>query len=98
MPNDHMTLIERLLAATSGSGVAVLFLPGDWVRKLILLVAGSISSYWLAPPIAVYLDAPESAAGFLVGLLSMALVDVMFRTLYRLELDRIVASWLTRRN
>ena len=97
MPNENLPLLEKALYAIAGSGVALMFLPGNWKRKLALLVCGAVTSYYVGPYVALLLAGPEASIGFLTGMLSMAAADGLFRAWYALDLRGIAASWLTRR-
>lgn len=97
MPNENLPLIEKLFAAMAGASVSSMFLPGNWKRRLALIACGTVTSYYLGYTASRLGDLPETTAGFLVGLFSMAVADGLFRAWYALDLPGIASSWLRRK-
>lgn len=97
MPNENLPLIEKILAATVGSGIALVFLPGNWQRKLFMFLGGFATAWYIGPIAAAEIGMQESAAGYLIGFVSMAVADGFFRAWYALDLPGIASSWLRRK-
>ena len=97
MPNENLPIIEKLFAAIAGAMVSVMFIPGNWKRRIALVACGTVTSYYLGAPFAFWAGLPQSPSGFLVGLFSMAALDGIFRAWYTLDLPAIATSWLRRK-
>ena len=97
MPNENLPIIEKIIAAAVGSGVSLMFIPGNWKRKLFLFLGGFAVAWYVGPEVSVWLGMKESATGFLLGFVSMAVAEGLFRAWYALDLKSIATSWLQRR-
>lgn len=71
------------------------------VEKAINAVSGLLTAGYLTPPLCAYLrmTSPEYVGGasFVLGVLSMSLVDAAVRTVRDTRWGDIAASWFTRR-
>ena len=97
MPNENLPIIEKILAAAVGSGLALMFLPGNWKRKTFLFLGGFATAWYIGPEFASKIDMPETATGFLLGFVSMAVAEGLFRAWYALDLKSIITSWLRKK-
>ena len=97
MPNENLPIIEKVLAAAAGAASALMFLPGEWKRKLFLLIGGYAAAWFLGGDVAAWVGMRETAAGYLVGFFSMAAAEGAFRAWYKLDIKAIITSWLKKR-
>ncbi|TXL70095.1 hypothetical protein FHP25_35835 [Vineibacter terrae] len=80
--------LSTAIAGVAGGVARVVFMSQsnrmDWKRGLSLIVLGAISAGYLTPLVGLAITVPpdgalERALGFVVGLLSMTLIEMMLR-------------------
>lgn len=66
------------LAGAAGALVSLRFMKGSWFSRLCAFVCGVLLSIYLAPYIQVKTGIPNELAGFLTGMLGLAIVSRFF--------------------
>lgn len=88
------------IAGAAGSVASLKFLPGRWYEKLGMVITGVCAAKYLAVPIATWMmqshsSSDDNAIAFIVGLLSMAIINKAFEVLSWVD-ARKIAETLTR--
>lgn len=79
-----------------GALVALRWIVGSPLQRMIAVVGGSAASYYGSPVFARWAEIDHGLSGFLIGLFGMALAAKLFDALALLDLQRIMDRVLTR--
>lgn len=90
IPNE----LAQKLGGPIGGAIAMLFLRGDWKRRLAMAAAACPLSWYGAPHLIKWIPLSEGFAGLLLGLFGMAAVSKVFEALNQVDLYPLLNSWL----
>jgi hypothetical protein len=91
---DHIP-IDVWIAKLSGIAGAVIslnFIKGTWFERVTMALGGSVMSLYISPWIAQRLGLPEGVAGFLVGMLGMAVTAKLWELIQATPIAEIWAE------
>lgn len=83
---------DQHAAGPLGAALALLWTKAGWRRSIALLIGGSAVAWYGGGYAADYLGAPEGLTGFVLGLVSMAIVGKLFETWDRIDLVQWAAD------
>ena len=91
--------IAKHVAGPMGAASALLFMSGvPWPRRVGMVIAGCILSYYATPAIASWSGLSDGLAGYLLGMFGMAAVAKVHSTIEAMELGALIrkriASWM----
>jgi hypothetical protein len=80
------------LSGLAGAFISLNFIKGTWFERITMAVGGSIMSLYIAPYISTKLGLPEGVAGFLVGMLGMAVTAKVWELIQATPIAEIWAE------
>lgn len=84
---------SKLGASFSGSLVALRWLPGGFLLKLQMLLAGTALSWYATEPVAHWAGMNVGTTGFFLGVFGMALVAKIFELIAATQIADIFVEW-----
>jgi hypothetical protein len=91
------TEVTQATPGLIGSLIALLWIKDTWPRRIAFFAAGAATSYYGSPFIAKWTNLDKGLAGFLVGLLGMAIAVKVFETLAALQPGDILRRWMEKK-
>lgn len=94
-------ILPKLGAAMAGAAVSMLFMGGEWKKRIAQGCVGVPFAMYLAPSVDAVLDGFELTrgidslgAGVLTGVFGIAVVSYCFEVLRQLQLGLILREWI----